>query len=180
MSTFIRTLLVTAALLMGGCSSLPDRESTSSVFVLPLLSTNESFSGWGGRYELELTEYSLSMNDWQKLPEPIVVDLNADSYQLITSIPPGRYIITGITRQVDPHLRSTGERQSSFVTSTPFVLRKGEVTVLAQELVISQSQKSAVIYAQFEFRPLPPYRLDDIEASLELMQQSDWDYEPVR
>lgn len=166
--------------MLGGCSSLPDRSSARSVFVLPLDSSNSSYSDWGGRYELELTEYSLSMNDWQKLPEPIIVDLHADSYQLITSIPPGRYIITGITRQMDPQLRSTGERQASFVTSTPFVLRKGEVTVLGQELFISQSQKSAVIFAEFEFRALAPHRLRAIEQSLELTQQNDWDYEPVR
>ncbi|MAM86220.1 MAG: hypothetical protein CME36_02795 [unclassified Hahellaceae] len=179
MPSYLSALLAVAIVLLAACSSLPERDRTKSVLVLPLVSANESFSGWGGRYELELTEYSLSMNDWQKLAEPIIVDLNADSYQLITSIPPGRYIITGITRQVDPHLRSTGERQSSFVTSTPFVLRKGEVTVLGQELFISQSQKSAVIYAEFAFRPLRPYRLQEIEDSLELRQQNDWDYEPA-
>ena len=179
-SRFSSLLLAVLVLGLTGCTNLPDRDSASSIFVLPLESANSSYTGWGGRYELELTQYSLSLDDWQKVPEPIAVDLNANSYQLIKNIPPGRYIITGITRQIDPQLRSMGERQSYFVTSTPFVLRRGKVTVLGQELFIAQSQKSSAIFAEFDFRPLPAHRLREIEEELELRQQKMWDYEPIR
>lgn len=169
--------LASLALALGGCTSLPEQTDSGTLLILPVMTEKNATRDWGGRYELQLTSYSLADASWEPLPNRIVVDLYSDDLQLVESVPAGSYIITGIVRYTGPTLRTTIGYSDTTVISAPFRLESGRATLLSEVLYITERERGSMLEASFEFRRLTAEQQQEFENDLDLTAQSRWRYE---
>ena len=157
-----RLFIVLLVIIMSSCTtSLPEPTTQhQTILVIPLSAENKSERSFEYSLSLEIskdtesgtyleTAYSGEITPKEDVPHIIIPDL-----------PPGHYVLTKVIKFKTGLSSATGHEEER-VLNQPFLLKKGEISILSKALrMVQQRSSNNESSFYFTFRNIPFYEKD--------------------